>query len=308
MGLEHQILQKVQPLHTFNHLLSTGKKVKSEPMQYLFGAKRHDIVSTVQNQIPPNIIAYEHEFSHFEYDENGQATSVHFCNGQSEKGDVFIAADGAHSRIRKSIFPNKNLSKTNIREIVSLVEAPELVRKLNGSFVKFNCQAGGRAAGLLPCSKNEVVWFFQFDDRIIHFDKETNDIRSFLSHQLGSWGGPLKDVLIKTDFSRSYLWKTHDLDPLPSYHQNNVGLIGDAAHVFATFTSQGLNTALEDGYDLAYLFKNFSKKESTESIFKRFYQMRKVTAESHLNLGRAMKNEFLEISNASKEMMVPIAV
>jgi len=233
---------------------------------------------------------------------------VHFTNGQSEEGDVFIGADGANSRIRQSIFPNSKLSRTNIREIVSLVEAPDLVRKLNGSFVKFNCQAGGRGAGLLPCSKNEVVWFFQFDDRIIHFDKETNDIRSFLSHQLGSWGSPLKDVLIKTDFSKSYLWKTHDLDPLPRYHKNNVGLVGDAAHVFATFTSQGLNTALEDGYDLANLFKQSIYQKSAASIFDTFYHMRKETAESHLNLGRKMKNEFLEISNASKEMMVPIAV
>lgn len=308
MGLEHAILQKVHPLHTFKSVLSTGKKIKSEPMQYLFGAKRHDIVETIRNQVAPNIMVYEHEFSHFDYDENGCATTVHFTNGHSEKGDIFIGADGAHSKVRNSIFPNKKVCKTHVKEIVSLVHAPDLVRKLHGTFVKFTCKAGGRAAGLLPCTKEDIVWFFQFDERLINFNKEENDMRSFLMHQLGSWGPSIEEVLMKTDFSKSYLWNTHDMESLPSYHRNNVGLIGDAAHVFATFTSQGLNTALEDGYDLGKLMEKHSSTLTIEEIFTKFFHMRSETAEQHLQQGRNLKNQFLEIHSKTEEMMTPIAI
>lgn len=308
MGLEKEILKKIHPLHTFKNQFSNGKKIKTEPMQYLFGAKRHDIVESVRSKVNPAITFYKHEFSHFIYDAYGKAIAVTFTNGHVESGDIFIGADGAFSKIRQTIFPESKLKKTHIKEIVSLVHAPELVNRLNGTFIKFTCKAGGRAAGLLPCSREHLVWFFQFNEQIINFNLEKDDMRSFLIHQIGSWGPLMEKVLIKTDFSKSFLWNTRDMDSLPSYHEKNVGLIGDAAHVFATFTSQGLNTALEDGYDLSELFNQQGVDSSCENIFQKFFKMRYVKAEQHLQIGRVIKNQFMENHHAPSEIMTPIAV
>jgi len=265
MELQDEVLKKVSPLNKFVSQYSTGKKILSKPMSNLFGVKRGDILDTLKDKVSKVDISYGHEFSHFSYNPKGEAKAVHFKNGHVEKGDIFIGADGVHSPIRKTIFPESNLIQTNISEMVSLIKAPDLVKKLNGSFLKTICKAGGRAIGLLPCSEEDVVWFFQYDESIIDFDPD-NDIKSFLRHQIGSWSNPADELFLRTDFSHSYLWKTHDMNLLPAFHKNNVALIGDAAHVFNTLTSQGLNSALEDGYCLSQLFSNENKNMSASLI------------------------------------------
>ncbi|MEL6922875.1 MAG: NAD(P)/FAD-dependent oxidoreductase [Bacteroidota bacterium] len=307
LGLEQDILKKIRPLHNYRNIYSTGQSVFSEDMHELFGAKRHDIVSTLRDQLNEGDVVYGHEFSHFHYDADGCATAVHFTNGHKEEADIFIGADGANSRIRKILFPQRQLSRINVKEVVSLVRAPELAQRLNTTFIKTTCKAGGRAVGLLPCSKEEVVWFFQFDETIIEFDPERYDLRSFMIHQLNSWANPVSELLHVTDFSKSYLWDTHDLNPLPRYHYNNVGLVGDAAHVFTTFTSQGLNTALEDGLVLGNIISEAPLNTPVNVIFDEYFKKRKGTAERHLTYGRNLKQQFLRANTQPEELMVPMA-
>ncbi len=307
MGLEREILKKACPLYNFVSQYSNGQQIQSAPMSNLFGVKRSDILQTLIDQVSNEDISYNLEFSHFKFDEYGNAIAVQFTNGHVEKGDLFIGADGVHSIIRKSLFPNNTLSKVNVKEIVSLIKAPELVKKLDRTFIKTICKAGGRAVGVLPCNTEDIVWFFQFDETMINFDPGSDDIRSFLIHQLSSWVSPVKEILIRTDFSKSYLWKTHDLDSLPAYHRNNIALIGDAAHVFASFTSQGLNAALEDGYCLANLFAKVSPQTPVSKILEMYFHLRNETAENYLKYGRDLKNQFLEPQYQIEEMTVPMA-
>ena len=98
------------------------------------------------------------------------------------------------------------------------------------------------------------------------------------------------------------------MDSLKAYHHKNIGLIGDAAHVFATFTSQGLNTAIEDGYILGNLLSDLSLNSTVQNAFEQFYQMRNDTAERHLNYGRNLKDQFLGATIQSDEMLVPVAL
>ncbi len=307
MGLDREILKKASPLCNFVSQYSNGKQIQSKPMSNLFGVKRSDVLEILRIELSNEDIFYEHEFSHFRFDEYGNAIAVQFTNGHLEKGDFFIGADGVHSIIRKSLFPNNTISKTNVTEIVSLIKAPDLSKKLDNTFIKTICKAGARAVGVLPCSPKDIVWFFQFDETMINFDQGCDDIRSFLIHQLSSWTSPVKELLIRTDFSKSYLWKTHDLNSLPAYHRKNIALIGDAAHVFATFTSQGLNAALEDGYCLANLFATRTPQTPVSKIFEMYFQQRNETAENYLEYGRELKNQFLETQYQIGEVTVPMA-
>jgi 2-polyprenyl-6-methoxyphenol hydroxylase-like FAD-dependent oxidoreductase len=59
----------------------------------------------------------------------------------------------------------------------------------------------------------------------------------------------VRDVLDANDFSTSYIWKTRDFDTLPTFHKENVVLIGDAAHP-VPFTSAGTTNALLDAKTL----------------------------------------------------------
>ena len=56
----------------------------------------------------------------------------------------------------------------------------------------------------------------------------------------------VKTILDSTDFKSAYIWKTRDFDLLPSFHKENVVLIGDAAHAIVPFFGQGMNCGFED--------------------------------------------------------------
>jgi 2-polyprenyl-6-methoxyphenol hydroxylase-like FAD-dependent oxidoreductase len=307
MNLDRAIIKKAYPIYDFASQYSNGTQTQTKPMSNLFGIKRSEVLETLRDEVSMLDIFYGHEFSHFKFDKNGNASEAHFTNGHVEKGDVMIAADGVHSMIRKSLFPNSTLSKTNITEIVSIVKAPDLVKKLDHTFIKTIWKTGGHAVGVLPCSSEEIVWFFQFDNSRIDYTSG-DDISNFLMDKLGACASPVKELLVETDFSKSYLWKTHDLHPLPAFHLNNIGLIGDAAHVFNTLTSQGLNTALEDGCCLSALFAREYQRTPVSKIFEMYYQLRKATVQHHFELGRKLKDQFLAPQILNQEMMVPMIV
>eukprot|EP01006_Ploeotia_vitrea_P042560 TRINITY_DN66634_c7_g3_i1.p1 TRINITY_DN66634_c7_g3~~TRINITY_DN66634_c7_g3_i1.p1 ORF type:complete len:569 (+),score=54.06 TRINITY_DN66634_c7_g3_i1:122-1828(+) len=65
--------------------------------------------------------------------------------------------------------------------------------------------------------------------------------------------------------SPSGRFKTSYISPV-GYCKNNVVLIGDAAHTLVPFFGQGLNSALEDAYLLAYRLANSPKNEAVKEF------------------------------------------
>ncbi len=309
LGLEEELIKHIRPLSQFDCRFSNGKGRDIQQVTKMFGLKRADLINTLKSALTDDIIRYDHQFSHFQYDGNGNAIGAVFNNGTVATGDMFIGGDGVRSNVRKILFPNATNNSTRVKEIVSLIKAPKLAQRLDGTFLKIKCKAGGRAAGLLPVSKEDVVWFFQFDTGKIRFKGSTPMHRkAFLIHQVGFWANPIPELIEKTDFSNSYLWNTFDLDPLPQYYHNNIGLIGDAAHVFLTFTSQGMNSALEDAQCMSRLINSAGTNNSANEILQKFTALRKPIAEEYLRTGRALQEHFIDLQSYEDKTRIPLAV
>jgi 2-polyprenyl-6-methoxyphenol hydroxylase-like FAD-dependent oxidoreductase len=80
----------------------------------------------------------------------------------------------------------------------------------------------------------------------------------------------------------------HDLDPLPYWHQDNVLIIGDAAHAPLPTSGQGACQALEDAWHLA---RCLAKKDVLDNILTGFYQQRIVKTSAAQTTGRQLAQQ-----------------
>ena len=112
----------------------------------------------------------------------------------------------------------------------------------------------------------------------------------------------------RTDFKQSYIWHTTDMESLSTYHHKNLVLIGDAAHVFLPFTSQGVSSALEDAMVLTSLMVKNPYVSDMAQIFQQYTVIRKHLMEHHLEAGRSLKQQFLAAHHEDKELSIPLVM
>lgn len=286
-----------------------GNIIKDDKLESCLGVKRSAVIDSLRNQLPSEVINTGAEFSHFEYDENMNAIAAHFTNGERIEADIYIAADGANSMIRKLIFPSHLVGQTKIKELVGIADMPEMVTQLNGKLLKTQCTDKGLSIGLLPCNDHQIIWYMQFDcmrNDIVELSNESK--KNFALEMLKGWPDPIPYVLQNTDYSKTFMWFTKDMPVLPAFHKNNIVLIGDAAHLVLPFTSQGVNSALQDAIILGRLLKDGKHIESFDDVFTTYHQCRKEILEEYHLFGKMMANRFLDPLNYKNEdVPIPLA-
>ncbi len=257
--------------------------------------KRVDVIDYLISFIKPKNIHYGRNFSHFFY-ENNKAIAAVFTNGEIEYGDIFIGADGAHSKVRNEIFGAINFTPVQVKEIVGVIKNEKLAAQFQNKFTKFLCQNKGVAFGVIPCSNNELVWFMQYD---ITLETEAINTPEQLKNHcftlLDLFPLEVKQVLNHNDFTNNYIWRSTDFDLLPSFSKNNILLIGDAAHLALPFTSAGTTNALVDANLMANLILS---NKPVDEIGNTFYNERANLLKEHIQLGRDIKNKFLQGTKA----------
>ena len=248
-------------------------------------------------------IKFDRQFSHFIYD-GDKATAAVFTNGEIEYGDVFIGADGAHSLVRNSLFGEVEFSRVEVKEIVGVVENPQLISKFANTFTKYMSDSIGLAVGLIPCSEEKMVWFMQYDINLEQGNvKLPEELKNHCTKLLANFPAEVQEVISSNDFSNNYIWRSTDFDLLPSFHKNNVVLIGDAAHVAMPFTSAGTTNALLDAYKITEVL---GSGEILADAFADYYQVRASIVGKQIQLGREIKYNFLHQS--SEEVKLPLIV
>jgi 2-polyprenyl-6-methoxyphenol hydroxylase-like FAD-dependent oxidoreductase len=264
---------------------------------------RSETVQYLHYLLPAGIVKFGHSFSHFSY-ENGKATAVHFSSGESEKGDLFIGADGAKSMVRTALFGETSFSPVEVKEIVGVVSMPGLIKKAPNRFRKFISHEKGLALGYVPCGPEKMVWFMQFDVRFQDKQEESpQNLEMLCRRLLHDFPEEVAEILDAADFSNVYVWNSTDFELLPEFHKDNVILIGDAAHVALPFTSAGTTNALQDAYTLAGLIH---LGMDIEAAGKKFYAIRAPLVGEHIEFGRSIKDDFLNPDSEGSRPKIPL--
>ena len=183
------------------------------------------------------------------FEEKENSVLAHFKDGSSVEADFLIGAGGIHSNVRKQLFPNVKYRYSGqvCWRGVTNFELPPSYQKATietwGNQIRF---------GFSAISANEVYWFaVKTSPPDMQDDRAT--LKEYLSNMFEDFGNPIPSILAATPLEKIHKADMYDFKPIPKWHQGRVCLIGDAAHVLLTLTSQGVSSALEDAICLTDL-------------------------------------------------------
>lgn len=298
------------PLHRYCCRNSAGQILYEQPLPA--GARsmrRRDLLSALtaalKNESGP---VFDAELAAFNFDEAGNVISARLNTGETVKADLYIGAEGIHSRARQALFPGWPSPTAQVLEIVGMVRCPSTVRWTSHNFNKFHAPSGGIAFGTLAVDTEHVIWYLQFDSMRFpppaDLGSNSGEARKRVVRQLvGDWADPIPHLLGITDFSRTHLWRPVDTDLVPQFYQHNLVLIGDAAHPLSPFTSQGVSSAISDAVALAEALKS---GPDLEAALARYSTERRAQCAPYVAKGRELTRHFVAPQIGST-ILLPLA-
>ena len=163
----------------------------------------------------------------------------------------------------------------------------------------------GSRIGIVPISENRVYWFALVN--IKPGEKYSGDFNEAF-HQFSTFA---KDILQATPPNNILENEILDLKPFKGWHNNKLGLIGDAAHATTPNMGQGACQAIEDAYQIAELLnKNETpqafelletqRRKKVHSIVKTSWQIGKM-AQLENPILIALRNTILKLTPTSTQ-------
>ncbi|MCO1657290.1 flavin-dependent oxidoreductase [Pseudonocardia humida] len=225
------------------------------------------LADAVRERIGPDAIRTGHRLAHIEQDAGG--VTARFTDRAGEPvaeaaADALIGADGIHSSVRESLFPQEGPPRWS--GVLMWRGATEWPAFLDGSTVLI---AGGTDAKLVvyPIAAGSTP-----DTRLTNWavcvqlgadgdppprreDWSRPGDRTELAAQLPRFHSPFLDHAALADATAEiFEFPMCDRDPLPFWSRGRVSLLGDAAHPMYPMGSNGAGQAILDATCLAASF------------------------------------------------------
>jgi salicylate hydroxylase len=237
-------------------LLSTsplGDDVVAEYGFPYYHVHRADLLRVLADAVPPSQLGLGRRVVGLEPAPDGSVT-LHFADGGTAAADVAIGADGIHSVVREELLgPEAPRFSGNSawRGLVSAERVADLGLPVASTVVMgpgrhfvYYFVAGGRMVnwvGVAPSATWTLESWTQpgrVEDALADYDGWNHVTRRLITEV----GKASRDV---------YRWALYDRDPLGTWGDGPVTLLGDAAHPMLPFMAQGACQAIEDGAVLA---------------------------------------------------------
>ena len=235
-------------------------------------------------------IHFEKKLKNIENIDESKITA-HFEDDTNVQGNLLVACDGIHSRTRHIIMPD--ISEPIYTDmIVSGGYANVPMKNKTSNIIHTNyCKKSFLAYCILP--DGEIWWWNgmsypqeqsreelekisdeQWQRDLISLYKEDHDV--------------VKALVNAT--SESFLkFPIYEMPSIKTWYQNNVCLIGDAAHAISPHAGQGASMAMEDAITLAKCLRDI---ENTQNAFEKFQQLRKERVEKIAKIARSTGDNY----------------
>ncbi|MFS8479353.1 MAG: FAD-dependent monooxygenase [Micromonosporaceae bacterium] len=155
--------------------------------------------------------------------------------------DLVVGADGIHSVVRRSVWPNAPAPRYVGYSAWRMVTRPVPIGESVESWGR------GERFGYAPLPDGRVYCFAVANTP----EGAGHGGLAELHRRFGDWHDPIPTLLTAVDENALLHHDLYELPPLDSYVSGNVVLLGDAAHAMTPNLGQGACQALEDAVVLA---------------------------------------------------------
>lgn len=176
---------------------------------------------------------------------DGRRAVVSTPDGEIQ-ADLVIGADGIHSAMRQTLFPDHpGPSYSGFSTWRVVVPAP------GRPFAPHETWGAGALWGTQPLKDGRI---YAYAAAVAPAGaRAADDEKAELLRRFGEWHAPIPAIIAAAEPDGVLRNDVHHLiDPLPSFHRGRTVLVGDSAHAMAPTLGQGGNQAIEDGIVLAH--------------------------------------------------------
>jgi salicylate hydroxylase len=227
-----------------------------------FGMHRADLVALLAAVLPAGVVHTGRRCTGFAQDT--RAAQLTFANGASAQADIVIAADGIHSELRPYVFPPSRPvfhGSVAYRGLVPHERIPhwpverwQMWLGTGKHFLAFPVRAGRMI---------NYVGFVPADEEMKESWSAPGD-PDLLRGEFAGWDPRIAELLrhVQTTFR----WALYDREPLPTWTNGRLSLLGDAAHPMLPHLGQGANQSIEDGMALATILARADRSSAPAAL------------------------------------------
>jgi 2-polyprenyl-6-methoxyphenol hydroxylase-like FAD-dependent oxidoreductase len=186
-------------------------------------------------------------------DERPSAIIAHFEDGSTAEGDILLAADGVHSRVRALAMPaHANARYTGVLGVGGFADSSFAAPSDPDDAHRLTFTLGPRLQfGYATVSYPDLRWgWWSHLPQPTELTRQAlqaisdDEMRARIMAAFRGWHEPIEALVSTT----SAVMRTaiYDVPRLPTWHRGRVMLLGDAAHAMSPAGGQGASLALED--------------------------------------------------------------
>jgi len=187
--------------------------------------------------------------------QNLRGATLQLTSGQTHHFDVLIGADGSRSAVRQALFGALEPQYTGYiawRGLIPMeLVPPEILQPPSGVFV-----GPGHLVNRYPVRRGTLLNFVAFAEREV-WTEEGWSIRSSVDELLNEfegWTSWVRGFMELVPPDQLFKWGLFDREPLKTWSQGRISLLGDAAHPVLPFLGHGAVLAIEDSVVLGRAF------------------------------------------------------
>jgi 2-polyprenyl-6-methoxyphenol hydroxylase-like FAD-dependent oxidoreductase len=177
-----------------------------------------------------------------------EGTVVHFNDGTTLTADLVVGADGRMaSYARRYVTGDDTPVYQGFINWIGVCESDEIAFDVDAISDYWGI---GERFGIVPVAPNKAYWAGGAAEDTVGA-RNPDAYRDELQRIFAHWPEPVRRIIAATPAARINKIHVHDHDPVPTWHRDNLVLVGDAAHAALPTSGQGACQALEDAWHLA---------------------------------------------------------
>ncbi|HEY5624227.1 MAG TPA: FAD-dependent monooxygenase [Gammaproteobacteria bacterium] len=269
-----------KPYSHLNRAWDTGAILRELPMpEHLFGAPylcmhRADLVEALSSQVPAECVHFGKKLR--DVQPKGDGVELVFEHGTTAEADAAIGADGVHSLVREIIVgPDQPIHKGRIAYRAVFSSNRLGGRDIGPSRTKWWGEDRHIVIYYVTDSRSEIYFVTSVREPADWVTPESWSAKGDVAEVRAAYEGFHEDVRAVLDACPDcHKWAILEREPLPTWSDGPVVLLGDACHPMTPYMAQGAATAIEDAAVLARCVEA-ANGGGLEAAFKRYEAHRK---------------------------------